>query len=99
MPTYDYKCDECGVIFERFQHFSDDPLTVCPECCGALHRVIYPVGVIFKGKGFYVTDNRGKSSTLPVTDEKKAESASDAAPVPASDAKPASESKSASAEC
>jgi len=62
MPTYDYKCEECGVRFERFQHFSDDPIECCPECSGKVHRVIHPVGIVFKGKGFYVTDNRANNS-------------------------------------
>jgi len=59
MPTYQYQCKECGVSFERFQHFSEEPLKTCPECSGPVFRVIQPVGVIFKGKGFYVTDHRG----------------------------------------
>lgn len=75
MPTYEYECDECGVVFERFQHFSDDPLEICPECGGSVHRVIQPVGIIFKGSGFYVTDNRGtKSSTLPKSSSGKSDS-------------------------
>ncbi len=75
MPTYEYECEECGIVFERFQHFSDEPLKTCPECQGSVHRVIQPVGIIFKGSGFYVTDNRGsKSSTLP---KSQAEQASD----------------------
>ncbi|NLD71555.1 MAG: zinc ribbon domain-containing protein [Chloroflexi bacterium] len=63
MPTYGYKCDECGVRFERFQHFSEEPVKVCPECGGPVRRVIHPVGIVFKGSGFYVTDNRSGSST------------------------------------
>jgi putative FmdB family regulatory protein len=66
MPTYQYQCETCGIIFERKQHFTDEPLKRCPECSGQVHRVIHPVGVIFKGSGFYVTDNRkASSSTLP----------------------------------
>ena len=65
MPMYLYQCDSCGVRFERLQRMSDDPLTECPECDGHIHRVIQPVGVIFKGSGFYITDNRkGSSPTL-----------------------------------
>lgn len=64
MPLYEYECEACGLRFERLQHFSDDPLRSCPECEGPVHRVIQPVGIIFKGSGFYVTDSRGKSSTL-----------------------------------
>lgn len=65
MPVYEYLCEQCGVRFEKVQSFSAAPLTECPTCGGRVHRVIQPVGVIFKGSGFYVTDNRGKSSTMP----------------------------------
>lgn len=65
MPVYEYQCDNCGLRFDKSQRFSDAPLTECPRCSGSLHKVIQPVGVIFKGSGFYVTDNRGKSSTNP----------------------------------
>ncbi len=71
MPLYAYQCQDCGLTFERRQSFSEAPITVCPECGGAVQRLIQPVGIIFKGSGFYVTDNRGKSSTrLPVKTEK-----------------------------
>lgn len=72
MPTYQYKCDACGVRFERFQHFSEEPLKLCPECDGPVHRVIQPVGVIFKGSGFYVTDNK-KGNALVSKPEQKAD--------------------------
>ena len=58
MPMYEYKCQRCGIRFERIQHFKDEPLKVCPECGGHLNRLIQPVGIIFKGSGFYITDNR-----------------------------------------
>ena len=64
MPTYEYKCDECGIVFDRFQHFSEEPLRICPECSGPIHRVIQPVGIVFKGKGFYVTDNKANTATV-----------------------------------
>jgi putative FmdB family regulatory protein len=75
MPIYLYQCESCGVRFERMQRISEDPLTDCPECDGQVHRVIQPVGIIFKGSGFYVTDNRsGSSSTLaPPKETEKAE--------------------------
>ena len=63
MPLYEYECESCGIRFERRQHMEDDPIRVCPECGGHVHRLIQPVGIIFKGSGFYVTDNRAKSST------------------------------------
>ncbi|MEL7626218.1 MAG: FmdB family zinc ribbon protein [Anaerolineaceae bacterium] len=62
MPVYSYVCDECGHQFDQFQHFTDDALTVCPNCCKvALRKVYTPVGIVFKGKGFYATDNRSPS--------------------------------------
>ena len=62
MPTYQYSCTECGHFFEAVQSFSDDSLTVCPECDGRLRKVFNAVGVVFKGSGFYRTDSRGSSS-------------------------------------
>jgi len=62
MPVYAYECRDCGVRFDRRQSFHDEPLTVCPECEGTVHRLIQPAGIIFKGSGFYVTDNRGSRS-------------------------------------
>ncbi len=60
MPLYEYHCTECGIRFERQQHFSDAPISTCPECGGEVRRLIGPVGVIFKGSGFYVNDSRKK---------------------------------------
>ena len=74
MPIYEYECQDCGVRFERIQHTSDDPIAVCPECCGEVHRVFHPVGIIFKGSGWYVTDNRAKSSTAVAGTKKSDES-------------------------
>ena len=59
MPTYQYSCTECAHGFEIFQSFSDDSLSVCPECDGRLRKVFNAVGVVFKGSGFYRTDSRG----------------------------------------
>ena len=79
MPLYEYQCEDCGVRFERRQHMSDEPVTVCPECGGTVHRLVQPVGIIFKGSGFYVTDNRAKSSTSkPGSTKSKTESSSKA---------------------
>jgi len=64
MPTYEYECTKCGHTFEAFQSIKDNPLSRCPECRGALRRVIHGgMGVIFKGSGFYTTDYK-KSSAL-----------------------------------
>ncbi len=71
MPVYTYECMECGVRFNAKQSFSDAPITVCPECGGPTHKVIGPVGVVFKGSGFYVNDSRSSSSTLSSPARKK----------------------------
>lgn len=62
MPIYTYRCENCGVQFDRKQKFTDDPLTICPECqTETLRKVYLPVGIVFKGSGFYATDNRSPS--------------------------------------
>ena len=64
MPTYSYKCTNCEHRFEARQRFSDDPLTECPVCGSPIRKVITPVGIVFRGSGFYVTDNKnGKGSS------------------------------------
>ena len=72
MPTYQYTCTECGEPLEAVQKFSDEPLTVCPACGGRLRKVFSPVGIVFKGSGFYRTDSR-KSATAaaPATKDKE----------------------------
>jgi putative FmdB family regulatory protein len=62
LPTYTYVCTVCGAGIERRQSFSDAPLTICESCSGALRRVVHPVGVIFKGSGFYNTDYKNKAT-------------------------------------
>ncbi len=62
MPIYTYRCEHCGVQFDRRQNYSDEQLTVCPECeTETLRKVYLPVGIVFKGSGFYATDNRSPS--------------------------------------
>lgn len=57
MPTYDYRCKNCGHRFEEFQSVIDEPLAICPKCSGELQRLITGgSGLIFKGSGFYITD-------------------------------------------
>jgi putative FmdB family regulatory protein len=58
MPTYEYRCRDCGEPLEVVQSFTDDPLTVCPACGGELRKVFQAVGIAFKGSGFYKTDSR-----------------------------------------
>jgi putative FmdB family regulatory protein len=62
VPTYQYACTDCGERSEVVQRFTDDPLTVCSACDGKLRKVFSPVGIVFKGSGFYRTDSRGSST-------------------------------------
>jgi putative FmdB family regulatory protein len=64
VPTYQYACTDCGDRSEVVQRFTDDPLTVCSACGGKLRKVFSPVGIVFKGSGFYRTDSRNASSTV-----------------------------------
>jgi putative FmdB family regulatory protein len=63
VPTYAYRCADCGHAFDIHQAFTDEALTVCPECSGLLRKVFGSVGVTFKGSGFYRTDSRSKTSS------------------------------------
>jgi len=78
MPTYTYQCENCGIRFDQYQKFSEEHLILCPECGEpALRKVYQPVGIVFKGKGFYATDNRspsGQSYTSEKEDTSKKES-------------------------
>ena len=78
MPTYQYACTECGHAFEQFQSFSEDALTVCPQCDGKLRKLFNAVGVVFKGSGFYRTDSRAasSSSSTPASSGSSSESSS-----------------------
>ena len=70
MPTYTYQCENCGVRFDQYQKFTEEPLLICPECNEpALRKVYQPVGIVFKGKGFYATDNRSPSGQSYHTDK------------------------------
>ena len=79
MPTYEYACAECGEHLEAVQKFSDDPLTVCPACGGRLRKVFSPVGIVFKGSGFYRTDSR-VSAANGAKDKQLNGSSSDSSP-------------------
>ncbi len=90
MPIYTYRCENCGVQFERTQKFTDPPLTRCPECNKkSLHKVYTPVGIVFKGSGFYATDHRSPSgatsSKSPASSEKASDSKTEAAKPAASE--------------
>ncbi|GAB1470129.1 hypothetical protein MASR2M66_10060 [Chloroflexota bacterium] len=74
MPIYTYRCENCGIQFERQQSFTDATLKTCPECRKkALKKVITPTKIIFKGSGFYATDHKSPSGAAPApkkSDEK-----------------------------
>jgi putative FmdB family regulatory protein len=76
MPTYEYRCKKCGEHLEVVQSFSDAPLKVCPTCKGQLQKVFSPVGIVFKGSGFYKTDNRGGKGGAKATEKKDDSSSS-----------------------
>ena len=80
MPTYQYTCTDCGDQLEAVQKFTDAPLSMCAACGGRLRKVFHPVGIVFKGSGFYRTDNRNGSGSRPdaTKDKQPAESASSA---------------------
>jgi putative FmdB family regulatory protein len=73
MPIYTYHCEKCEHEFEKFQTFAEDPLSICPECQEeALRKVYKPALVLFKGSGYYVTDNKSAKSSLNSVDKKPA---------------------------
>lgn len=79
MPTYDYRCQSCGSRFEAWQKITDDPIETCPTCGGPVRRVLYPVGLVFKGSGFYKTDHRDSSGASVVSGESSTNGATAAA--------------------
>ena len=79
MPTYAYACKDCSHAFDIQQSFSDDSLTICPACGGTLRKKFNSVGVVFKGSGFYRTDSRATSGSVPAA---PTTGSSNAAPAP-----------------
>ena len=94
MPTYEYRCKKCGEHLEVVQSFSDAPLKVCPNCKGQLQKVFSPVGIVFKGSGFYKTDNRGGKSGASKPAEKKDDSSSGSSSSSSSDSSSSTSSPS-----
>ena len=94
MPTYDYRCTDCGHEFEAQQAFTDDPLTECPECHGTVKKRFNSVGISFKGSGFYKNDSRGSSSSSSSGASSSGSSSSSESSTPAPSA-PATSSSSA----
>jgi putative FmdB family regulatory protein len=95
MPIYTYQCDNCGVRFDRHQKFTDPVLTRCPECNKkALRKVYLPVGIVFKGSGFYATDHRSPSGQTHASKSEKPSEGSSAGSTESKPAAPSSETKS-----
>ena len=91
MPVYTYRCEACGVQFEKHQSFDDNPLKTCPECRKKkLKKVITPSKIIFKGSGFYATDHKSPSGSTP--QKNKSEKQEESKPSK-DESKPASEKK------
>ena len=76
MPIYAYECRNCRLNFERMQSITEEPVKICPRCGGQVRRVVQPVGIIFKGSGFYITDNRQISAPEKGGELKEGEKAS-----------------------
>src|SRR5436309_15767039 len=76
MPTYEYACKSCGHHLEVVQSFKDEPLRICPNCDGELRKVFSPIGITFKGSGFYKTDSRSSSKSSSSSSEGSGSSSS-----------------------
>ena len=88
MPTYEYRCKECGHEFELFQSMLDEPVKTCPECKGVVERLIGGgAGLLFKGSGFYITDYRSDSYAKAARADKPPVSTSDSSKKSSSDSK------------
>jgi putative FmdB family regulatory protein len=94
VPTYQYACTDCGDKSEVVQRFTDDPLTVCVVCGGKLRKVFAPVGIVFKGSGFYRTDSRKGSSTVAAGKDSAATGSNGSSSDNAASTPPASSSES-----
>jgi putative FmdB family regulatory protein len=80
VPTYQYACSDCDHAFEQVQSFTEDSLTTCPQCEGRLRKVFNAVGVVFKGSGFYRTDNRSDTKSSSATTTSSSDSSSSTTP-------------------
>ena len=106
MPTYSYACTECDNRFDAVQAFTDDALTTCSKCAGRLRKLFGKVGVVFKGSGFYRTDNResaksasnGSTNGSSSSGESSSSSSSDSSDSSSSTTKSSSDSSSSSSD-
>ncbi|HYM49985.1 MAG TPA: FmdB family zinc ribbon protein [Candidatus Limnocylindrales bacterium] len=92
MPIYGYRCSR-GHQFEVMQRITEEPLTTCPECGAPVIRVFHPVGIIFKGQGFYKTDSRGTSSAVESGDGKGAATTKETPATPTKETKDTKDTK------
>lgn len=97
MPMYAYRCQSCGIQFERQQKFTDKPLTRCPECRkGTVKRLLQPAAIVFKGSGWYATDHRSASGQSAAKKDEASAEKSDATPAAEkTESKPAKKEKKA----
>ena len=95
MPTYQYACTDCDHAFEQVQSFTEDSLTTCPQCEGRLRKIFNAVGGVFKGSGFYRTDNRPESTSPSTASTPAAATSTGEASTPS---KPSTPSAAAKAE-
>ena len=102
MPTYTYTCTACNDLVEKRQSFADPPLTTCEQCGGTLRKIIHPVGIVFKGSGWYITDSRSSTASTQGTSSSPAPSessgskdsgAKDSTPSPSAASSPAGSQK------
>ena len=99
MPVYTYRCESCGVQFERHQSFNDTPLKTCPECRKkSLRKVITPTKIVFKGSGFYATDHKSPSGDGSNKSKKESAHDHDHEPSHGTESKPAEKKKSSKSE-
>ena len=95
MPVYTYRCESCGVQFEKSQKFTDKPLTRCPECRrGTVNRIPQPSAIVFKGSGWYATDSRKSSERHSSKSSTKSDSAATDKPAATEKAAPAEKAES-----
>ena len=97
MPTYEYACTACGERTEARQSFTDPPLEECPHCSGKLRKLYSPVGIVFKGSGFYATDSKKKSGSSS-TSKSDSSSGSTKSEPKTGDSKSSGDSKTPSSE-
>jgi putative FmdB family regulatory protein len=98
MPIYEYACTSCGERTEAKQSFDDPPLEECPHCGGTLRKLFSPVGIVFKGSGFYSTDAKGSSKSTSATDKSDTSSKTDSSSAPKTESKPATKKEGTTTE-